>query len=77
MKRKHSNKDLTDVQAVECIADALIAHVAEAQNHVVDPFEEYVFGVEAKIFSKKNDFKKRCLSGLRALLKSVESEPAS
>ena len=39
MKKKAQNKDLTNIQAIEQVAEALILHVAEAQGNVVDPFE--------------------------------------
>lgn len=69
MKRKP--KDLADAKAIEIITEALLVYVAEAQKHSLDPFEEYVFGVQSKVFSEKMEFQNRCLHGYQVLLQAL------
>jgi hypothetical protein len=74
MKNKPKGEGLTEDQAIELVAEALVTHATEAQTHALDPFEEYTFAVQSKIFSEKIDFKKRCLKGFRALLQVCETQ---
>ncbi len=73
MSEKKSPSDLLIEQSLETICDAVIAHVSEAQRNAEDPFEEYAFGIQAKVFFDSFAFKERCLLGYRALLKVMPS----
>lgn len=64
---KNEPEGMSDIQAVELLADAFLSQIAQAVHHAHDPFEKYSLGLQAKVFLGKEDFRQRCLNGYRLL----------
>lgn len=74
MKKKRKVNPSNEDEVLDRLADALFLHVANAKDHIQDPFEEYTFRIKSKIFSDPTTFKMRCRRGYRALLQVIDSK---